>query len=68
MPGVLRWEETTLRVKQWHSYLGGYQQLFNWTLGLLSRRKVIPDPGHLTNHPGLVMSWILEENLLLALH
>lgn len=68
MPGVLRWEETTLRVKQWRSYLGRNQQLSNWTSGLLSRRKVMPDTGHLANHPGLVRSWILEENLLLSLH
>jgi hypothetical protein len=43
----------TVRVQQWHAYLGGNQQLCNWTYDLLNRREYFSGVENQVNYPGL---------------
>lgn len=52
-----------LKLWQWSKYLGGHQQLSNWTKDLCNKRETMFGTENLTNHPELVKSQILEKNL-----
>ena len=51
------------RVQSWPAYLGGNQQLSDWTEDPLNKRESMPDTGDLAKYPGLVKLWLSEENL-----
>lgn len=49
-------------ITKWHSYVGGNQQLSNWTYGPHYRRETMPRTRNFASFP--VRSWTLEANLI----
>lgn len=58
----------TLRVHQWHEYIGSNKQLCNCTEDTLSKSKIMPCGGNIVDYPGLVTSWIMEEGTQMPLY
>lgn len=56
--------KTSLKVEYCHAYLGSNQQLSNFAEGPLNRREAMPATRNLYKCLGLVLSWMLEDNLL----
>lgn len=50
----------TLRVHQWHTYVGSNKQLSDWTSDPFDKRKIMLSTGNVTNYPKLVTSWLLR--------